>query len=455
MSRTDFTGNILRQGQSWLRKLKNNSFLRKAAVLSGGTAAGHIFTLAVSPLLTRIYRPEDFGSLGLFTSFLSTAGVGVALQYETSILAAANESEASYLALGSAILGIPTSVIAGLAMWFLIQYSLLGFGRLAWYVPIALSCVMCFLGYFAVLRYWSLRNQEFREVSQSLVVQSAARAVLQTGAGLLGFHEAGLIFGETLGRGVGMGRMFKSAWPELRSQLSGFRWHEFQRVLGKNWKFPVLSFPSALIDAVCISMSVPLLIQQFGPYNGGCYSLVWRALALPSTLISMAVADTFHSQLAACVRESPAEAPKMFLRTSGTLLLVGAVPAAILYVWAEPLFILAFGSQWRIAGAMAALIAPWYLCQFVVNPVSRTVLVLSGQETKLIWDLLCLVAIPTVFYMARIRAMDVLATVRLLSIVSALLYIAYFAVLLYLIHRFHRTMAVDAMVLADSTEAAK
>lgn len=422
------------------RGISMNPFLRKAALLSGGSAAGHLFTLAVSPLLTRMYGPEDFAALGLFTSFLSVSGVAVALQYEASIISASDQSEAAHLALGAGLLVIPTSALAGLVLGFLINNSLLGFGRLPWYVSIVLSFVMCFVGYFVILRYWCLRKQNFREVSRAVFVQNAGRAVFQAVAGLWGVHNTGLILGETLGRGVGMGRMFKEAWPELRGYAKSFNWSECRRALWKNRKFPLLSFPSTLIDAVCMSLTVPLLIEQYGSKSGGSYALVWRVLSVPSVLITLAIADTFHAHLAQQVRESPRKVLWFFLRTSMILLLVGTIPAVILLLWARPLFIVLLGAQWGVSGTMAALVVPWFLSQFVVNPVSRSVLVLSGQENKLIWDVLCLIAVPTVFYVAGVRQLDVLGAVRLLSLVNTGLYLFYFAVLLRLIFTFHHSI---------------
>jgi O-antigen/teichoic acid export membrane protein len=451
---TQFRVNPVAAGRSWLRELRTNPFFRDAALLSGGSATGQLFTLAVSPLLTRMYGPVDFATLGLFMSFLSVAGVGVTLQFETSIMSAVDSSEASYLALSAAFIGIPTSIAAGLALHFFIRYSMLGFGRLPEFIPIALSLVMCFVGYFAVLRYWSLRKGSFRDVSQAMVVQSGARAIFQTLSGIMGLHSAGLIVGETLGRGVGMGRMFRSAWPELKKHVAEFRWSECKRALLRNWKFPILSFPSSLIDALCMSIALPLLVQEYGPQNGGYYALSWRVLALPSVLITQSVADTFHSRIAVCARETPIRVLAYFKRTSLTLLLAGSVPCLILMLWARPIFTMIFGAQWAAAGTMTALIAPWYLAQFVVNPLSRVVLVLSGQETKLIWDMVCLVTVPSLFYFAREREMGVFQTVGLLSIVSALLYVAYFAVLVFLLLKHHRiALAASALNAAGGGAA--
>ena len=103
---------------------------------------------------------------------------------------------------------------------------------------------------------------------------------------------------------------------------------------------------------------------------------------------------------------------------------------------------------------MAALVAPWYLGQFVVNPLSRIVFILNGQETKLIWDVVCLVALPGVFYVAHQRQLNVLQAVMLLSIVNALLHGVYFAVLYRILMNHHRGVAARGRVTAVSEEVA-
>ena len=46
-------------------------FARSVTVLAGGTALGQAIVTLASPLLTRLYGPEDFGVLALYTAILS------------------------------------------------------------------------------------------------------------------------------------------------------------------------------------------------------------------------------------------------------------------------------------------------------------------------------------------------------------------------------------------------
>jgi O-antigen/teichoic acid export membrane protein len=377
--------------------------------------------------------------LGLFTSFLTIMSVAVALRYEVSIVSGRDESEAAYLTFASFMFALPISVIAGGLLGLLKHFSAIGYGSLPWYAPLFLAFAMFFIGAFTALRYWCLREQRFGQVSQGIVVQSAGRAIFQSAFGLFRFHAAGLLLGETLGRCMGMSRMSRSAWPVLRGYLAAFRWKEFMGALSRQRKFPLYSLPSSFLDALCMGLYVPLLIRLYGASFGGYYSLVWRAVTVPSVVVTVAIADTFHSRLAACAREAPGEVMSLFRRTSVSLLLLGIIPATVLWFWSGPLFRLVFGAQWALSGTIAALIAPWYLSEFVVTPVSRAVLVLSGQKMKLMWDVLSLGSLLTVFFIAQWRLMAPLQTIRVLTIVNTALRVVYYLILIRVIARFKRS----------------
>jgi O-antigen/teichoic acid export membrane protein len=246
---------------------------------------------------------------------------------------------------------------------------------------------------------------------------------------------------------MGMSKLFRSSWLALKGYIRRFRWSELTHSLWTHRKFPLLSFPSSFLDALCLSLPLPLLVWLYGISTGGYYSLVWKAIAVPSVLITVAVADTFHGRLAICARDEPAQVLHLFRSVSLGLLLAGMVPAATIWLFGPALFGWVFGAKWVLSGTMAAIITPWYLAQFVVSPLSRVVVVLSGQEMKLIWDVLCLVALLGVFSFAHWRSWQALETIRLLSTVYALLFVVYYVVLLRIIARFNRTQNLQTAIV--------
>jgi len=75
----------------------------------------------------------------------------------------------------------------------------------------------------------------------------------------------------------------------------------------------------------------------------------------------------------------------------------------------------------------------------VVTPVSRVVLVLGGQEMKLIWDVLSLASLLAVFFVAQWRGIGALPMIRVLTVLNTVLRILYYVILIRIILRFKRT----------------
>src|ERR1700733_14372741 len=133
-------------------KLRRNfPFATNVFVLSGGTSLGHLFTLAAAPILTRLYFPADIGDLALLNAFLAVAAVSASLQYDVAIVSAPGQKEAAHLATLSTLLILPMSVIGGLLLYFMIHFSLLGFGSLPVYAAGLMIPTIFFTGLFSIL----------------------------------------------------------------------------------------------------------------------------------------------------------------------------------------------------------------------------------------------------------------------------------------------------------------
>ena len=408
----------------------NRSFFRNFTILSGGSVLAQLFNLALTPLITRLYGPTNFGQLALFLAFFNVAIVAVSLNYEFAIVSSGSDREAAHLTLCSFLLSIPTAAVAGLIFYGLVRFQISGYGTMPLYaaalIAPALMCAAC----FSALRYWLLRGERFGLISRGAVVQNASRALAQSGFGFLGPHTAGLLVGEIIGRCSGMTRMLRTAWPGLKRELTGSDFGQLQAALKKNRRFAVYSLPSSLLDTLAVSISFPLVVYFYGLNAGGSYALVARALALPAVVITANVADAFHSRAALMWQQDPEALPGFVKRMATILLLIGAIPAAILVAFGPHLFVWVFGGKWAEAGVMAAWAAPRFLAQFVVNPLSRMVLVAGRQEVKFIYDIMAFVGTIVVFAAARHWSWTVINLVAGLAALNTAAYAVFYILIL-------------------------
>ena len=122
--------------------------------LAGGTAIAQAIYLAATPVITRLYTPEQFGSFGIFTAIVGFGTVLAAWRLEQAVLSADSIAESAILtktgmklSVGSAIAFI--AAIAALPHLFEVQNLNTEF----WFAP--LIGLTIFLGStFFLLRAW-------------------------------------------------------------------------------------------------------------------------------------------------------------------------------------------------------------------------------------------------------------------------------------------------------------
>src|SRR5262249_19920005 len=273
----------------------NWGFVRNFTILSGGSMLAQVFSIALVPLITRLYLPDNLGQLALFMAFINVAIVTASLRYELAIVSAKDNREAAQLTLCCFLLSLPVSAFAGLAFYGLVRFGILGYRSMPPYAAILIMPALVSTACFSALRYWLLRHERFVLISHGTVLQNACPALSQLGFGWLGPHTAGLLAGEIIGRCSGMTRMLRVAWPVLSRELSGSTFHQLKDTLKRNRPFALYSLPSSLLDTLAASISLPLVVYLYGLHAGGSYALVWRGLALPAVLITAHVAYSFYT----------------------------------------------------------------------------------------------------------------------------------------------------------------
>jgi len=89
------------------RAMAPRRFVRSAAVLVSGTAAGQALVILSSPILTRFYSPGDFGVLAVYAAVLAFVVRISSLRYELAIpLPRTDGSAANLLTLSLCVLGL-------------------------------------------------------------------------------------------------------------------------------------------------------------------------------------------------------------------------------------------------------------------------------------------------------------------------------------------------------------
>lgn len=359
--------------------LPKNQFARGVGVLIGGTAGAQLLSIFAAPILTRLYSPDDFGMLAVFTALLTFFTVISAGRYELTIPLPDNEQDAADLTVLSFSLVLCTSIISAFIfiMWPQKIAIIINTPQLVnylWIIPLGVF----FLGSYQVFNKWAVRQKQFTVIAKTRVYQSVGTLAIQLGGHSLG--PLALMGGHATGQGIGASGLAYSALK--RPELKKISWRNIKKQAYRYRDFPVFSTWTALFNTASLQFAPIMFIAMFGATVTGLYALTLRMLTLPSSLIGNAIGSVFLSEAPKAKREG--NLAELVIKLHSRLAMAGALPLGVLLLFGPSLFSLLFGEEWRKAGVYSQWMAPWIYLQFQWSPLSMLTTVLQLQRQALV-----------------------------------------------------------------------
>jgi len=374
-----------------------SEFGRNVLVLLTGTTVAQAIPIAISPILTRIYTPEDFGVLALFLAITAIFGSISSGRYELAIMLPERDEDAiNIFALGTIInLAISTILLLAVVLFHQNIVSLTGnaeIGKWLYFVPISVFLT----GFYNNLTYFSTRKKFYKDVANSVILKAIILAIFQLSIGLLKTGAAGLVGGNIVSQFFANTKLLQNVVKD-KNLLSAISRSEIKAHARKYRNFPKYSIWAALANTLSKNLTNLLISLFYGVATLGHYSIVQRVLGMPSALIGGAIGQVFFQQ-ASIEKKETGCAAKSFDGTVKRLVVIGLPVFTGLFFFVEDIFAFAFGEQWRIAGTYAQLLVPYFFANFVVGTVSQINAVFEKQAYGLYLNLLLLfVSMSTIY----------------------------------------------------------
>jgi O-antigen/teichoic acid export membrane protein len=370
------------------RWLPRGGFARSVSILVGGTALAQILAIIASPVLTRIYRPSDFGALQVFISLMSLVFVAATGRYEVAVLLPEDdESAIGVLVLAILCVCLTTILCTGMVVichyhWIL-PSSMLVLRGLLWLLPVSIFGG----GVYQALNYWAMRRDDYKQIAKSKFTQAGAQVVTQLGIGLLIHGPLGLLIGDSIGRVSGSSRFVRDLCRDYGDKLRGIRIGSIVKLAVRYREYPLVSMWGTLINASGLALPSLFLAQYYGAEGTGWFALVNRVLGVPAALIGLSIAQVYISEAAKLSRSDPNRLMYIFLKTTRHMLYLGLVPCMLFTILAPWLFQIVFGHAWREAGVYARYMAFMFYASFINSPVTMTLNILERQWAQFAWDI--------------------------------------------------------------------
>ncbi len=352
--------------------------------LMSGTMISQVIALFLSPILTRIYTPEDYGLLGVYASVVSIISVIGSLKYDAALLLPKKDTNALKLyQICYRILLVLVSVIFLLLILFYNQFlEFLNASSLGVFILLSGVSIL-FLGSFHINNNLLNRFKRYRGLAVTKVSRTTGTSFGQLGFGIMGVGFTGLIFGRLVGEGLGMffSRFYLAKTPRFKNAKNDISESDSYLELAKRYKdFPKITAPHALTNASASSLPTLILITFFNSSVVGWFNQCIKVIFLPITLISASTYQVF-SQKVTELHNDDKSVRKVTTDTLKKLALIGALPFSFLLFFAPDAFAFVFSEQWRVAGEFAQLLVPNFFMVFIVSPLAYLP-ILFGQQAK-------------------------------------------------------------------------
>jgi len=415
-----------------LNKLKPKSeFGRNVLTLMTGTTIAQAIPIAISPILTRLYTPKDFGILALFVVITSIFGSIANGRYELAIMLPKKDEDAiNLMALGFVInIFLTITIFIIILLFDSIILALLGNSDIKpwlYLIPITIFLIGC----FNLLRFFNNRKKLYKDLAKVNVYKSIGMVIVQLFLGFLKAGAIGLISGQIFSQLVSNAKLFFNIKSlNLFIKVKKIKMIKMIALAKKYKKFPLYNLPNALIDGFRLSMINILIGKFFSISTLGQFSLAWRITQVPSSLIGNSISQVFFQKVSSSKNSDLQKIAKNFILKASFI----ATPLfLVIYLFAEPIFTFVFGKEWQKAGAVASILAPWLFLNFLTSPLSTIFIKLEKQQVLLIFGLFYAFVPVLILYYYHFSFLE---AIELITFAMSLMLLIFIALLFYLLKR--------------------
>src|SRR5574341_680052 len=264
---------------NYYEKVSRSYFGKSVFILGGGTLLAQIIGLISAPIVTRLYRPSDFGVLALFISFVSITVVTVSFRYENAYPLQKGEREAINVFALCIFLLIANSIILSLILYLLgdkisAYFDLNQIKPYFWLLVVGFSGA----GLNNIYNYWAMRNREYSIITYIKIYQTVSGSIGKILMGLFLFGPIGLIFSYLISQIIGVNTYMRRMLKKDRVNFSLISYKDMKSAARQNLSFPLFTLPASIFNSITLALPVIMLSSIYGLEVTGWYSLAHLVL---------------------------------------------------------------------------------------------------------------------------------------------------------------------------------
>lgn len=366
-----------------------SNVFRGMATMALGSGVAKIVGILAIPILTRIYAPEDFGTLAVYTAIVSILTPVMTLRYVLSLPLPRHDGMAFNMLVLSVGLMLATTIFTSLMLYLygeaiLLYFSMEQIASLWWLIALGVIAGAS----YEILTLWATRKRNYRVIAKTNVTQSLTGSLTKIFLGILAIKPYGLLVGQVVSQGGGTSNLLRNFYPDFKQNWRHLRWSRIKKGFCYYRGFPYFRVPSQFL--LIAAQQAPLLFVAsfFGVAVAGQLAIAKMLVSMPVTFISGALAKAAYGELASIKKNNPKEIQNVFKDVTKKLLIVSVIASISIFSLAPIILPTVLGSEWNQAGTFASYLSVYLVATIIAVPMPAFVNIFNKQREFLVWNIL-------------------------------------------------------------------
>lgn len=364
---------------------QEGTFIRYVSIVTSWNIAISLVQFALSPIITRLYSPEQYGVFAVFNTIVTNLVLIGSLRYNEAIVVTETpEQRNNAIALSSlSILGV--SLLASAAVFWGSDY-ILQFIGVSWpdYLLYLIPVATLLGGGLEILISTNVSRKRF--ISNGLsgfFLNLLSRGFNIFYAFNIQARAIGLVWGDITGKIAGI-TVALFSFGNLKSKTRKFyetvSWSGVKRVAHLYKNFPFYTLPTNLL--LLLSGHLPIYFFQihFTSQAVGNYALSSSLLEIVNRLIPYSIAGVFLPKAMELKKMSLQHLSESTYKLYWAMFWMALLIFSGFAMLGKIVFPFVFGESWQTAGIYVAILSLQYAINFIAISLSDVYKVLSKQR---------------------------------------------------------------------------
>jgi len=343
-------------------------------------------SFALSPLLSRLYTPDDFGLVALYMAIAGLLSMAATLKYEQAIMLPAKTEEATALLVLVILLGSGFALLVSLLVFLFHPFwvKLTGLPEISiwlWFLPLSIL-LHTFLQSF---NYMANRLKCFGTMATANVSQYTALNVVRITLGSIKFSFNGLMIAQLVAPVFAIIIFLRKVLPLIKNALPILNFRILKEQAFRFIAYPRYNLLQSLSNNLASSLPIFMFTSGFSGETAGLYAFGYTFIFRPLSLFSQSTLQVLSQKIIEDYNKQQPIYPNI-RKLVFQFFKIGILPFIVLGIFAPSIFSFVFSPVWEESGRMIQILLPWLFLVYLTSPLAFLPELLFRQKKSMYID---------------------------------------------------------------------